>query len=531
MSKFRYTCLFVLTCLAAVVAVSCAGDLGNYDYSELDEPVISGLETQVSVMRDESLELVPVISGGLGDGAYTYEWKAIGQDGDYVEEILGTDKNLSVSEVKLFPGIYSLYYTLTEKETGVYWRKEMTLTVSTPMSEGWMVLCSEEGRARLDFVSDVKASGKKYYIDVLKDNKDMPVFENPRKIMWLTSNTDASSPYYLLAGNGATRLGKDAFEWTEEYDIKYEMGSNVSVAPYDIVSAWSLKLMVNGTDVHYCSIISDDIGGMYGSPVNKNFRAAPYIGTNAALNSMSMVAVFLLYDIDNKCFMAYSPMLADKEFNEQPLADMYRMEHTATSQNASNVITSGFDSYPEGMEFIYMENTRWDPINAGMGVTYTVLSDGDKRYVYGIQLGDILRLSSSKYAIVRSYKGDISRCMDIDKAEFFAFSSIRSYMYYSVGNKIYGVSLDESPDDSRVMLELPGNITMMKFNLYQKNDEQRRSNDLIVGFEKGGEGQFWVYEGGFDANGDFSNVTPLKYDGGSEGKFSEIVDVCYKERN
>ena len=82
-----------------------------------------------------------------------------------------------------------------------------------------MVLCSDGGRARLDVVSAVTGETM---TDVLKGN-GMPQMNGPRRIQWLSDKTDAASPYYLLTDDGATRLGKDAFEWKPEYDFAYEV--------------------------------------------------------------------------------------------------------------------------------------------------------------------------------------------------------------------------------------------------------------------------------------------------------------------
>ena len=50
---------------------------------------------------------------------------------------------------------------------------------------------------------------------------------------------------------------------------------------------------------------------------------------------------------------------------------------------------NAFADYPTGMDFVYMENTKYDPGNAKMGITYTVLRSGKKYELYGIQLDDL----------------------------------------------------------------------------------------------------------------------------------------------
>ena len=66
-----------MTAFCTVLAVSCARDLGNYEYTELEGPDVSGISESYEILTLETLEIVPVIEGGLGEDGYTYEWKVI----------------------------------------------------------------------------------------------------------------------------------------------------------------------------------------------------------------------------------------------------------------------------------------------------------------------------------------------------------------------------------------------------------------------------------------------------------------------
>ena len=261
-------------CIASVVllTLSCAQDEGNYVYRELDEPVITGL-ADAQVLTFERLRIEPDL-GDVAEGDYVYEWKAVDNNGTNEVTVIGADRILDC-EVTLAPGSYVLYFTATDPQTGMYWQESMNLTVSSSMSEGWMVLCSDQGRARLDIVSLVTGET---YRDVLKDN-GMPEYNGPRRIQWLSEKTDEASPFYLLTDDGATRLGKDDFSWKPEYDFQYEVASPDKLTPYSIVSSGFGKVVVSGTKAYYCEIMGFD--GLYGSAVNKDFAVAPYIGLEA----------------------------------------------------------------------------------------------------------------------------------------------------------------------------------------------------------------------------------------------------------
>ena len=499
-----------------ILALSCAQDKGNYVYIELEEPVIRDIG-DISVLTHERLYVDPEVEGSE---EYGYEWKAIDRNGGVEPVILGMDEVLDY-EVTLTPGLYSLFFTVTDEDTGLFWQKEIGLTVSSSMSEGWMVLCSDQGRARLDFISMVTGDT---YADVLSGN-GMPQMNGPRRIQWLSSKTDESSPYYLLTDDGATRLGKDDFGWKLEFDFAYEVASQEKLIPYSIVSSGFGKVVVSGTKAHYCEIMGFD--GLYGSAVNKDFAVAPYVGANA-LAEQVYAAVHLLYDTDAKRFMAYCPLLAFNDLGGlDPLADMDAFRQIADGMAPdAGVVGDAFDSWPVGMDMVYMENSRYDPGNGKMGMTYAVLKDAGGCHIYGIQLGDILRYADCTYVLGKGYHADAKGCTGLGAdGNLFAFSSLKNYMYYSSGSTIFRVDLSQKPLKAEAHISLPGErITCMKFNLYQKAENIQRSYDLVVATEKDGQGILRIYEGR-ESDGDFTSVVPALYKG-----FAEIVDVEYKER-
>ena len=506
--------------LLLLLITACSLYKGNYDYVDLNEPVVTGLE-DVTVLTFAQLTVSPDIAGGeYPDSEYTFEWKALDNNSSDEPVVLGTERVLDY-EVILPPGSYTLYFTMTESATGLYWQYDVQLTVSSSTSEGWLVLCSDQGRARLDMISLVTGET---VTDVLRGN-GMPQMNGPRRIQWLSDKTDAASPYYLLTDDGATRLGKDSFEWKPEYDFAYEVAVDEKLIPYSIVSGGFGKMTVSGTKAYYCEIMGID--GLYGSAVNKDFAVAPYVGANV-LATQVYAAVYLLYDVDNRRMMAYCPLLKTNDLGgQQPLADMDVMGQIAEGMApGAGVLGSAFDRWPEGYDFVYMENTRYDPGNAKMGLTYVMLSDGSECHLYGVQLGDMLRYADCTYVLGKGYYGDLSQCRNIlHEDALYAFSSLKNYMYYAVGGTVYRVDLSADEIREEIQFELSGEtITCVKFNLYQKAENMQKSYDLVVGSLKGSEGVLRVYEGR-ESDGDFRNVTPVKYQG-----FAEIVDVTYKER-
>ena len=303
------------------------------------------------------------------------------------------------------------------------------------------------------------------------------------------------------------------------------MAVNERLVPHSIVSAGFGKMIVSGTDAHYCEIMGID--GLYGSAVNKDFNVSPYIGANV-LATQVYAAVYLLYDMDGRRMMAYCPLLATNDLGGlAPLAGMEEMGQIAEGMApGAGVLGTAFEEWPGGYDCIYMENTRYDPGNAKMGMTYVLLSGGNECHLYGVQLGDMLRYADCTYVLGKGYYGNLSQCRDVlHEDALYAFSSLKNYMYYAVGGTVYRVDLSSDDIRAETHLEFPGEtVTCLKFNLYQKSENMQKSYDLLVGSLKDGAGVLRVYEGR-ESDGDFSDVQPLVYDG-----FAEIVDVTYKER-
>lgn len=511
--------IYILLSALALLLCSCSQDKGNYEYIELNEPVITGLQ-DMSVLTFSELEISPQLGGTFPAEEYSFEWKVLDNSGAEEPVVIGNELALKY-EVALAPGSYTLYFTMTQKSTGLFWQSSIVLAVSSSVSEGWMVLCSDDGRARLDVVSTVTGE---ILTDILKDG-GMPQMNGPRKIQWLSDKTDAASPYYLLTDEGATRLGRDAFEWKPEYDFSYEVAGHDKIIPHSIVSAGFGKVVVSDGKAYYCEVMGID--GLYGSAVNKIFTVAPYVGANV-LASQVYAAVYMLYDLDAKRMVAFCPLLSTNDLGAlDPVAGMDEMGQVAEGMApGAGVLGNAFDSWPVGQDFVYMENTRYDPGNGKMGMTYVLLSDGTKCNLYGVQLGDMLRYADCTYVMGKGYYGDLSSCKDIlADGALYAFSSLKNYMYYAVGSTVYKVDLSADSPKAEVHLNFPGEeVTCLKFNLYQKAENYQKSYDLIVGTSKAGDGILRIYEGR-DSEGDFSGVDPVVYEG-----FAEIKDVTYKER-
>ena len=103
----------------------------------------TGIDTRIDARKNERLQLAPNIEGeGFDASNCRFEWKAISVNDADSATVIGTERELDY--LMLLPeGAYTLYFTITDRPTGVFWQTNYELWVTQVTSEGWMVLCSD----------------------------------------------------------------------------------------------------------------------------------------------------------------------------------------------------------------------------------------------------------------------------------------------------------------------------------------------------------------------------------------------------
>lgn len=499
---------------------SCAGDKGNYDYLDLNDLSIT-FDDDYAVIARDPFSIHPVVEAKTFNADdYTYEWKAYDRTGQREPVVLGTSLNLDV-DLNLTQGTYTLVLNITEKSTGVYYQKTATLKVDTSTSLGWLVLCSEGGRVRLDMVSHIKTEDNVYH-DLLKGTD----LENWQKPYQLVCDPKMAEPFYLVSGSGTTRLSNNEFQWNDSYLIGNEFGSGVFEGTARcLATRFPGKVLIDEAGrVYYCETLTGD--GLFGSVRGNMFYVEPAVGYNA--KGSPFVPAFMMWDKNNRRFVVCA-----QEFNTIGLANNTDVAMSELAETGFPTVNEELFAWParaDRMDFIWMENTRYDRNQDGNGMTYAVLGKDGQRFLYGIIFGDLYSFAEAKYGYTyeKAYYADLSACTDIAQATQFAFSSLKAYMYYAVGGKVYRVNIGEEKPQAELQFELPDGeeITRLRFYLWEQEDPDNHTYDLIVASRKPetGEGVLRIYDG-FSDEGDFKGAEPVERYGG----FADIVDVIYRE--
>ena len=517
MKKIYYA---MLCLLSLFVWQACADDKGNYSYRELNDLGISFNDAYTAIARDPFTVKPQVSAKNFNPADYTYEWKAYDQSGQQETVVLGTDLNLDVT-LGLTQGSYLLVLNITEKATGIYYQHSATLKVNTPTSEGWLLLCSDGGRVQLDMVSHIKTVDNVYH-DLLKGT-ELENWQDPRQ---LVCDPNMEEPFYLVTGSGTTRLGSNDFQWNDSYMLANEFGTGIYEGTVSrLATHFPGKLFVDAAgNVYYCCTLMGD--GLFGSVRSNGFYVAPQVGYNA--KATQVVPSFMMWDKGGRRFV-----MCANQFYSLGIDDSQDIPMDEMAADGFPTVNEGLFAWPkraDRLDLIHMENTRYDRNQDDNGVTYAVLGKGNDRWLYGIILGNLYSFVEPKYgpAYEKTCYVSLSGCTDIAKADHYAFSSLKNFMYYSVGRSVYRVNLDATSPTAELQFELPAGeeITCMKFYLWEQDDPDNRSYDLIVASKKSdtNEGILRIYDG-FKNEGSFLNAEPVEQYGG----FADIVDVIYRE--
>lgn len=517
----RFNKIFFILFTSALALVGCSPDTGNYTYTELNDIEIA-MPARLSAVLHETLDVEPRLSArSLDESDYAFEWKVYPADNS-VPTVLATSRDLHV-DVTLPTGAYTLVYTITEREGGFFYRATADLQVNTPFSAGWLVLCDDAGRARLDMYSDIK---QKLYTDILPPA--LGSMNGPLSISYVNQYSIQESPFYLVTEDGTTRLSSNDFAWKEEYRISYEMGDEASrnVVPALVAVNGPGKVIVdNAGGVYYCNNIMGD--GLYNKKRSNNFAVAPFVGYD--LLTPHFIPVFLLYNQNTKNFMVCAEMFSNTDLlgMTTPVDVSLKAMYTVYGFPFGNY--SLFSIPDRTYDLRWMENTTYDPMNMGVGTTYAVMSSASKTMVYGLALGDMMGLRDEKYGntVTLVMQADLTACTDIAKSRGFAFSSLKNMMYYAVDNKVYRVNLSQTNPTAELDIVLPDDeyVSCLKFYHFTQGVNASRSHNLIVGSVNNDDvGILRIYDG-WAQEGVFKGQEPMQQLSG----FAPIKDVIYRE--
>lgn len=445
----------VMVCFIGLLFSACRKDYGNYEYKEINDLAVTGIQDEYEIIAGQNINIVPVLEfskdPNFSADKYTFEWISFNLAAAQSEQrkSLHTQKDF-VAQFPLGIGTYTLFYVVKEKSTGISWQKEFKVKVVGSYKGGWGVLSEVNGNSRLDYFeyNHSTVSYPKAFRDFTSlfadqaSGKVLTISGKPKFLTGWFNRTTATGTankylYYIGTENATEKLNlSDGFIWSEKYAFKFESaGSQALPLVHNIWPA--------GTAQGYAYLDGDVFIAYstyqytFGTPINRLagntsiFKVSPF--TAVSLNYTSNPTI-LMYDITNKRFVRNTSGNA-----------------VSTSPLAYTAGVSAFDPNNVGMDLIWMGQTF-----AYAGRAYAVLKDSGTNKYYLARMNNASAFSA--YAM-----DEITALPEIANATQFAVDQQYGYLHYSVGGKLYQYDVDSK--NTKIMKDYGSDvISLLKYN-------------------------------------------------------------------
>lgn len=445
--------------MSALLLGSCAKDLGTYDYHDINDVKIMGVNSTYSVRRGlDTLRIKPGLTATMDGGdttRYRYLW--IVREGTNLDTI-GRFRNLEYP-VTLAPLTYKLFYRVRDNQTGVEWQANADLSVGTPYSRGWLIMGEDEqGYAEAEMLF---MQNDTLHLKHLLSESGLPRLREPMSLQHTGGGLDAYIKLWVMTKSGSYFLDRVTMKGTPTNNMNRVLYISEAIDPQTlqpIVIAPQLRtaagllstgnyrvMLTKGGDI-FASYLAINGGDFYTNPINRvataqNIRipAAPYL-----LYAPGNMTTVMWYDTVNERFLNYSGFGL-----------------STSSAVLTDVAGAAFpwNQGATGRKLVYAENTRNTTDGSDNGNSFAIMKDpANVHHIYKFYANGSAPTKRAAY-IVQPI------ATDFDKATFYAFSSNRTVVFYAVGNKLY--AYDYNPANER-FYQYPeiGNdqITMLKFD-------------------------------------------------------------------
>lgn len=422
--------IFALSLLFSITG--CFRDLGNYDYSEVNEAVIGdrGFTAPYDVrIGIDRLKIDPDISFSQdrdGSGDYSYEWVAVGQNFHRGERfVIGTERSLDY-KVELSAEEYILYLKVRDNATDIVFSRSVGLNVRGLYSVGWLFAGEDEsGNGQMDMVSI--STDVLFLPSVLKPEDGLAL--SPISSVWI-DNDEYTSDGRLYAGTaeGSYKFDREEFSGSQETSIRYSFAippaadMKLSMTDNQKVSDVRQVMIVD----RRAYIVSTDGGMIYNTFSNydqlNDFNTADRMICNHT--GVQGIRTFIFYDLDSRRFCYIKGLSVNRMLTQGDQDD------DAWSWDTRN----DFDG---GLEFVTAFNSFF---SGGQGAA--ILKDGasGRHYIYCMtapRTGDPVK--NGRYEVIREATG-------FADAAGYIITTNHGYMIYAAGNRLYGYDFrKESP--------------------------------------------------------------------------------------
>ncbi|MBB4035654.1 hypothetical protein GGR21_001549 [Dysgonomonas hofstadii] len=535
----KYNFIKYILCVVFSISfcISCYDDKGNYDYNDINEIEIEGIEEEYSLRMEELLTIKPILKSSIqgNEANYKYQWIFLSIQIDkklYYNYTFSNDKYLEDVWLQLPGGSYTAYYKITDTSTGIEWvSKNFKISISDEIASGILVLSDVNDKARVDFISYFN-NELTLKLDVLSIiNSEYPDFGKPLSLSCYSDNNspkmgatveDGRYAVTILTNTGAYRLHPGNFTYDPLYNLNYVFIGNPSDDFIAMRIAEGGYLIDNSNNVYlynYTYSTYWTVGIYVNTTVDSKYiNVSPMIG---AVTPTSSYGGIVMYDTDNKSFIyqrgsfikysSYFSTSLEQTFNELE----FKMNNT-------------------GKDLLYLF-CRETEASVSMPKIYCILKDPvtEELFIGSFEFGNTIKQTMyAKIPLVDSENiREFAMGQNISKT-----GNLNPFLYYRTDNKVYVYNINDG--DNKVVYTAPDNniITTMKFlgNSRNVSSSSEWLEDLMIA----------TYDPAKPANScgklEVMKVTPLYGDLNineyNEEKmewtgFGKIVDIEWKSRS
>lgn len=494
--------------LAVLCVSSCFGDLGNYDYVQINEAVISdkGFEQTYDVRRkSDVLSIRPEIAFTLdkdGKGRYEYEWVAVGQNFYRGERfVIGTERNLNYP-VELQAEEYILYLKVKDLDTDMVYSRSVGLNVRSTNTMGWILAGEDhEGRGQADMIS--LSSTVLYLKNALEMREGLAM--GPLTLAWIDNDEWTSEDrLYVSDTEGTFKFGRDDFAASPYTSLKYSFAFPDDDSPFRMTDSQKVSdkrhvIIVDGK----AYIVSSD-GGMLGNTFCvyddvHDFTVADKMICNHT--DIQGVRTFVFYDRDNHKF-CYIAGLTVKGMNV--LGDA---EGDEWSWDTSNDFSGGLD----------LKTTVNSYFGNGQALALMETASGED-WIY------VLTAPRTGVPVKNGrYKVDENAASGWDEAVGHMLTTNHGFLIYASGSAIYGYNFRKNPHECVLLRQFDAPVTCLKADY--ETSEKYSDIFYVATYDDAVDRSGKVYKFGVTDNPDKMEVEQkYVYDEG----FLKVRSMCYK---
>lgn len=467
----KYIKLFTVF-LIVMLWGSCAKDLGNYDYQEINEVTITGIDGEYrSIFNRDTLRINPAIQFSNEEDNKRYQYRWIVRKALSFEDTIGRTRSLEYP-VTVPPDNYKLIFQITDMESDLVWEKSATYVVGTLLSRGILLMGeTEEGFAEVDLISMATDTT---VIRGLLTSSGLPRLTGGIAVQHTGGLIPAESKLWVFTKDGSYFVDRSSFAGSTANNFAKLTYTNLPISPQGMhpvllapqinnitgtIGEGFARLMVTSDGNIYGGNYMENGGDYYANPINREaekpqrlLEAAPFL-----LYSLKGTNSMVWYDKTSERFMRIPSFY--NNFTSHPLRD-----------HPDDPFPWNQSSF--GRTLIYAENTGNTDGGAVFGNSYAIMKDPINNYfIYKLYVNGAVPLKTGYFPVKKL-------AANFERAQQFAFSSYRTVVFYVVDHKLFAYDYNPGNEKSyEITLPTTDQVTMIKFDT-QINP---LSNSLYIG--------------------------------------------------